>query len=241
MSFTGRPDVHKTIRIPYFEEDEDDPEKWVIKYREEERDGFPCEMRSIEALQAEVRSFYRGNDSVLISLPSRSATVEDLERHLINLEHFENISPDVVIVDYADYLKGSESKEYRHKLDEIWAGLRRLALERNECWLTASQSDRSTANSDISEENTSEDIRKLAHVTSMVGINQTKKEKQDQVYRFELLVRREGIGGFSFDQVLALSCLDAGRLIVDSRYAKEVEYNGKGEKQRMDRNNKIYS
>lgn len=239
MSLTGRPAMAKTIRIPYFAEDEDDPEKWVIKYREEEREGFPRELHSIEALRAEVRSFFRGNDSVLISLPSRSATVEDLEKHLINLEHFECIKPDVVIVDYADYLRSSEKGEFRHKLDEIWSGLRRMALERDECWLTASQSSKAGATADVSEENAAEDVRKLAHVTSMVGINQTKKEKRDQIYRFELLLRREGIGGFSFDQVIALSCLDAGRLIVDSRYVKEVDYEQEDEKER--KNGRVYS
>jgi hypothetical protein len=44
----------------------------------------------------------------------------------------------------------------------------------------------------IGREHFSEDKRKMAHVTGMVGINQTRREKERGVYRLNWVVLREG-------------------------------------------------
>jgi hypothetical protein len=223
MSFTGRPLSSRTVQIPYFEETEGDSDKkWSIQYYEEHREGFPHELKDIEKLQKQVTRYIRSDDPILIALPARSATVRDLEMHLTNLESYENIVPDVVFVDYADLLLGPPGKDYRHQIDDIWANLRKIALERNICVVTASQSNRYTATNDVEEDSVAEDIRKMAHVTRMIGINQSKKDREAQVIRFRTLVDREGLS--RFDEVLALQCQPIGRFVVDSRLLSEVEY-----------------
>ena len=223
MSYTGRPKKSMTVRVPYFEDMGGDA-PWQIMYDTEYREGFPKDLQGIKDLRDATRKFYRSGSHKLIVLPSRSATVKDLDTHLTNLELYEDFIPDIVIVDYADYLSADDAgNEYRHKIDQIWAALRGLALVRNICVITASQSNRFSANADLTEESVAEDIRKIAHATKMIGINQTKEEKLKQIYRYQVLAVREG-GTASFDEVLALACLDAGRFVVDSRLVKECDY-----------------
>jgi hypothetical protein len=222
MSFTGRPRYTQQVRIPYFERCMKDDKDWEVKYFHENREGFPKDIDSLKKVQAEIAKLYRTGTARLVSLPSRSATAQDIEMHLSNMEYYDGMYPDVVIIDYADLLDSKKKGEYRHQIDDIWANLRRIALDRNICIVSASQSNRMSAATDLSEESVAEDIRKIAHVTRMVGINQSKKDKENQLYRFHVLADREGLS--SFDEVMVLSCLNAGRMVVDSRLVKDVLY-----------------
>jgi hypothetical protein len=146
--------------------------------------------------------------------------VGQLNTHLDNWLYYDGFVPDVIIVDYADILAPDSRGEYRHQLDGIWAGLRRMAMERNALVVTASQAEKGTFHSDISETSVAEDIRKLAHVTAMVGLNQTKDEYEKGVMRISQIAIREDRKATK--QAVALQCLDIGRPLLDSRFLDEV-------------------
>jgi replicative DNA helicase len=126
------------------------------------------------------------------------------------------------VIDYADLISSKIKGEYRHQLDDIWANLRRLALERNICVVTASQSGRAAARGDSSDENIAEDIRKVAHVTKMIAINATKEDKMNSVYRVSQIVERDD--ATNYEQCFLLSCLDLGQVCLDSRFKSEVYF-----------------
>ena len=46
------------------------------------------------------------------------ADINTLETSLANLEYYDNFVPDVIVIDYADIIKGSKN-DYRHNLNEI--------------------------------------------------------------------------------------------------------------------------
>lgn len=87
--------------------------------------------------------------------------------------------------------------------------------------ITASQTNRDALNGDATQENVAEDIRKIAHITSMVSINQTEDEKKKGVVRFKQLAIREE--GAEYRQAVCLQCLDLGKMVIDSRFDDEVE------------------
>ena len=59
--------------------------------------------------------------------------------------------------------------------------------------ITATQGNRGSIKKDTIEgEDVSEDIRKLQHVTAAYGLNQTTKEKHDQIMRISPMLIREG-------------------------------------------------
>jgi len=95
-----------------------------------------------------------------------------------------------------------------------------MAQERNLLMVTVSQSDRNSFNTDITESSIAEDIRKLAHVTCMLGLNQTPEEAKNGIMRVKQIAIREGKK--MFESAVVLYCFSIGRAVLDSRLESEV-------------------
>lgn len=131
---------------------------------------------------------------ILVSVhPTCSVNVRGIDGILERWEHERGFVPDVVVIDYADILAPEDlRKEPRHQVNETWAALRRLSQERH-C-LVVAPTQASAASYDVRTQKMghfSNDKRKLAHVTGMLGLNQTSPERQDQVMRLNWIVLRE--------------------------------------------------
>jgi hypothetical protein len=151
------------------------------------------------------------------SRPPKSFTVSQLEEFVALLEKEDGCIPEVIIVDYADLMLSEyRGNDDRHKLNSIWENLRRLSLQFDCAIITASQSGRNTVKGDrdISGSDVSEDIRKLAHLTKMMTLNQSKEEKEDGIMRVESEIQRDGAA--TYGQVVVLQALDIGQVCVDS-------------------------
>jgi len=162
------------------------------------------------------------------SYPSFSATLRQILSDLENLEYTEDFPPDVIVVDYADIIAPSRFVgEERTGINEIWKQLKRLAMEKKCLVVTATQTNRGgIRKAVVTEEDTAEDIRKLAHVDLLLTLNQTPLEKRLGMLRIGVLVRREG--DFSHEkQVAVLTNWKAGQLLLDSEWwdAPEEEKN----------------
>jgi len=75
---------------------------------------------------------------------------------------------------------------------------------------------------DISEESASEDVRKIAHVTCGLALNQSRTEKQKGIMRISQLVAREERN--TYMQAVVLQCLDIARPCIDSKLLQQVEF-----------------
>lgn len=215
QSLVGQPVDSDEVTIPYFEECEG---KFIIRHRQEARKRL--DPSNVEPLQKILRKRFRKGDVRLLSFPSKSATVEDIEAHIDNLAYYDNFVPDIIIIDYADIIRPSIHADYRHQLDDIWAGLRRMAQTRDALVITATQAEKGTFSADAKSTSVAEDIRKLAHVTLMVALNQKKEEAEKGIMRVAQIAIREGKQ--QFQQAVILSCLDIGRMVLDSRLENEV-------------------
>lgn len=139
-----------------------------------------------------------------------SLTASDIERD-IKIFTRQGWIPDVVIVDYADLLapeSSTRSQDYRHQVNETWKVMRRIAQDNHLLFITATQAaatayERNT----ISKKDFSEDKRKNAHVTGMLGINQTNEEKEQCVYRLNWVFLRDG-SWTDTQTVSTAGCLD---------------------------------
>jgi hypothetical protein len=103
---------------------------------------------------------------------------------------------DVIVVDYADLLLAephTKNQDIRHQINATWMILRRIALEGHCLVVTASQTAATGYTAPlIRKKDFSEDKRKNAHVTGMIGINQTDQEKELGLYRLNWVVLRGG-------------------------------------------------
>lgn len=221
QSLVGRPKKTDIIKIPRFIDYEGNEKfKYEVELIEKKKDAV--DISKIEEDQKKFKKIFRTGDFKIVILPAYSVTVEGIEAHLDNFYYYENFIPDVILIDSADLIAVSNNiREHRHQLNDIWKKIRRMAQSRNSLVVTASHSDRSTFKKDAKEENTGEDIRKIAHVSKMMAINKDKNDAEIKAVRIEQLVERDGARNYK--QALVLQCLEIGRIYIDSRYAVDVK------------------
>lgn len=216
---SGRPKQDKKVRIPHFYENEAYDGRFSIDYTEMDRKGFEPTKEKLQEWRYNWKKYYRRGSLRVESMPNSSVQIRELLAYFESLSYYDDYSPDVIVLDYADLLLSPE-REKRLQLDDIWRNLRRYAMEKNICIVTASQSGRAAAKGDSDADNISEAITKVAHVTKLIAINATKAERAAGVVRVANVAEREG--GSTFDQAVVLQCLDIGQPVIDSRFVSEV-------------------
>lgn len=222
-SIIGEPVKPMDVEIPYFEvaqEAKDGTPLYKVSSRVVHKEGF--DKNVVSEKQRKLRRLLRTGDVRIVQLAGSKATVSEIEMHLDNMAHYDNFVADVVVIDYADLLVASRTagKEYRHKLDDIWKGLRAIAQSRNLLMVTASHTNKETFGRDVQQADSSEDGRKMNHITSGIGLNQRKDEAEKGVLRINQLAVREGKQ--CFEQAVVLQCLDIGKPCLDSKLQKEM-------------------
>jgi hypothetical protein len=136
----------------------------------------------------------RGRSFYLSVHPSDTLTVTGLKSVLNRWEASEGFIPDVVVIDYADNLAPEDrGAEFRHQQHRTWQLLRGLSQERHCLVVTATQASASSYDQQtLAMKHFSEDKRKYAEVTAMVGLNQNQDEKVSGLMRINMIVQREG-------------------------------------------------
>ena len=137
----------------------------------------------------------RTNESLLklVCHPNSTATVAGIRTQLRDWARSGWVC-DVVVIDYADILAPEPGSgiDVRHQINATWKALRAMTQEFHCLGITATQADAdSYSKAVMSMANFSEDKRKNAHVTGIVGINQTQDEKTQGAFRLNWLVARE--------------------------------------------------
>lgn len=218
------------IEIPYFEED---GEKWRIETKTVNKKA--SSILEVQKKQKSLKRLFRGGSFRIFAEPAYSMTVESLENKLDDLA-YEGFYPDVIIIDYADIMAPSEKGEYRQQIDGIWKRLRALAQKRKAVVFTASQTNRGAISREVEAEDVAEDVRKIAHVTSMVSISKTKYCKEHSLAIYSQLAIREGQP--ETRKVIATQCLALGRPVLESHWKDDVIFDDDNEKKEVERKRK---
>jgi len=155
---------------------------------------------------------------MLEAWPRKMGGFADIRATLDIWRHHFNFVPSVIVTDYADIMKDeSRSNEYRHQLNWLWEAHDSLAKETHSLVVSATQTDRSTYRGDtnVGGDNISEDIRKLAHVSTMFALNQSSYDKQLRRMRISIIKSRHE----DCDQereCYVLQQFDCGQFCIDS-------------------------
>jgi hypothetical protein len=129
--------------------------------------------------------------------PTKSATVQTLSSHLKQIE-LSGLDIDLVIVDYADILRGIGS-EKRHVLENIYEDLRGLAGEVEVPIWTASQANRSSLEEEIIDASkVAEAYSKVMIADFVISISRKVEDKIANTGRFHVIKNRFGIDGITF-------------------------------------------
>ena len=125
--------------------------------------------------------------------PNNTLTTTMIRARMEMWRHYEGWVPDVVVIDYADILAPSDRRvEFRHQENEKWKDLRAISQECHCLVIVPTQANAASYEaSTLKMKHFSEDKRKFAHVTGMIGLNQSPVEKRRGIMRLNWLVLRE--------------------------------------------------
>jgi len=170
------PDAPKTFQMPYYSEREG------LIYKPEPARILDSEEAIIKGKS--LKRVARGKKLKILEGQAKTTTLGDLKNHLAIWEDQEGFIPDVICLDYADLLAGEDRRlQYRHRLDEIWGGLKGEA-ERRKCLIV-------TASQQNDQGQVAEDKRKLGHVNVMMSLNQTDDQKRKGITVIHITAHRD--------------------------------------------------
>ena len=172
--------------------------------------------------QADLRRACRGGELKIRVYPTNSFGLADFRGLLNGLHVYEKYDPEVVSLDYADIMSKGKHKDAREAINDNWLGLRGIASEYKLGLFTASQTGRRTVTGDrdANEDDASDDIRKIAHCSKVIMINQNKNEKRDNLFRLKCNTTRDQAA--EMDDLLCTGCLAIGRPYLDGRFMRDI-------------------
>jgi len=191
---------------------------FAIVEREDREYAEPMTWKQGNAAFAKVLEKTKSKSTLLrlACYPNSSINVAGLSSVLTVWENSGWI-PDLIVIDYADILQNPPGyADSRDATNATWKHLRRLSQERHCCVVTATQANAGSYRAETMDmANFSEDKRKLAHVTGMVGINSTVDEKESGLQRLNWIVLRES--EFNTTRCVHVAgCFDIGNPAVHS-------------------------
>jgi replicative DNA helicase len=215
----GRPRYPKEISIPVYLKRKEDKNNPKIRFKTKTFSKGLSWQKAYLSCKKIMRLKIKSKHSYLrLSCHSASSIdVSGIKNILEDWQRIDGWTPDVIVIDYADLLAPDESKyDRRDQINNTWEKLRGLSQIYHCLVLTATQSDSASYDAKtLKKSNFSEDKRKLAHVTGMIGINQTDDEKGKGIMRLNWVVLREN--EFSESKCIWVAgCLDIGRPVIKS-------------------------
>jgi replicative DNA helicase len=154
---------------------------------------------------------------VLKCYPMGMANVSRIKADLDELQYDRGFIPDVVVIDYADILAPEQGRKDKiEEVNDTWVWLKSLTNERHCNVTTATQTNRGgIKKQSVEQDDTGENIKKIAHVDLMIALNQTIEEKECGVIRAAKIAGR--YQDFSQNiQCALLQQLDMSQGLLDS-------------------------
>ena len=160
--------------------------------------------------------------------PTKTASITTINSHLERCI-LQDKKPDLVIVDYADLLRGNFlGGELRHELGNIYEDLRGLAGESEIPVWTASQANRSALEEDIIEaQKISESYAKIMIADFVISLSRKIADKVANTGRWHVIKNRFGPDGLTFP-----SKMDTSTGVI--HIFDEMSIGGKEQQKKMD-------
>lgn len=215
-----RPLYPGSLQYPIWVGMDDSTREAVAEYKKKQYEG-KMEWKPVwKELKKIVKTQFRSNEQFmrLICYPARGVSARGIASILREWER-QGWMVDIVVIDYADNLDSPlKYSDPRHQVNDTWIELSTIRQEMHCCLITATQSDAASYDArSLSMRHFSEDKRKLSHVTGMIGLNQTEREKRAGTMRLNWITRREQ-KSTSEKYVYVAECRDLSRPAVLSTF-----------------------
>ena len=149
-----------------------------------------------EKVEGDVRAAAKGK-LMIKEFATKTATVQTIRAYIQRLAATKNFVPDMVVVDYADLLRGSRNYgDHRFELAGVYEELRAMSQELNIVMITADQTNRSGMNDEIvTLSSIAESFAKATVCDVIVTISRRMEDKQSNMGRIFIAKSRLGRDG----------------------------------------------
>ena len=156
-----------------------------------------------EAIDGPIRQKVHGR-LFIKEWPTKRASVQTIRSHVQRLQAVKGFFPDIIILDYADLLKGARGYgEKRYELEGVYEDLRCLAQELNVVMITADQTNRAGLDLEVvSIANIGEAYAKATVCDLIMTISRTPEDKINGTGRLFVAKSRLGPDGMVFNFLL---------------------------------------
>jgi len=136
---------------------------------------------------------------IIKEYPPKRASFETIESHLQQLEHQNDFKPDLIIIDYLDYMRTRSRKDRKEEIDDVYVAAKSFAKEKGIPLVSPSQANRGAAKSDIIEgDNAAGSYEKIMIGDIIISLARKRKDKIDGTGRFHIMKNRYGADGMTF-------------------------------------------
>ncbi len=139
---------------------------------------------------------------VIKEYPPKRASFDTIQAHLQQLEMQHDFKPDLIIIDYLDYVKSStrsRNGERKEEIGDVYVGAKALAKELGIPVVSPSQANRGAAKSNIIEgDNAAGSYEKIMIGDIILSLARGRKDKVNGTGRWHVMKNRYGADGLTF-------------------------------------------
>jgi replicative DNA helicase len=136
---------------------------------------------------------------IIKEYPPKRASFDTIEAHLQQLEHQNDFKPDLIIIDYLDYMRTRSRKERKEEIDDVYVAAKAFAKEKGIPVVSPSQANRGAAKSDIIEgDNAAGSYEKIMIGDIILSLARKRKDKIEGTGNWHIMKNRYGADGMTF-------------------------------------------
>jgi replicative DNA helicase len=136
---------------------------------------------------------------IIKEYPPKRASFDTIESHLQQLEHQNNFKPDLIIIDYLDYMRTRSRKDRKEEIDDVYIAAKSFAKEKGIPIVSPSQANRGAAKSDIIEgDNAAGSYEKIMIGDIILSLARKRKDKVEGTGKWHIMKNRYGADGLTF-------------------------------------------
>jgi len=136
---------------------------------------------------------------IIKEYPPKRASFDVIEAHLQQLEHQNDFKPDLIIIDYLDYMRTKGRKERKEEIDDVYVAAKAFAKEKGIPIVSPSQANRGAAKSDIIEgDNAAGSYEKIMIGDIILSLARKRKDKIEGTGNWHIMKNRYGADGMTF-------------------------------------------
>jgi replicative DNA helicase len=164
--------------------------------------GIPVDMLDKHRAKVEETISKVRGKVVIKEYPPKRASFDTIQAHLQQLEHQHDFKPDLIIIDYLDYVKSStrsRNGERKEEIDDVYVSAKALAKELGIPVVSPSQANRGAAKSNIIEgDNAAGSYEKIMIGDIILSLARGRKDKVNGTGRWHVMKNRYGADGLTF-------------------------------------------